>query len=68
MGREHGVYWPIPVDLVTLRAQLLPFDEQLQAASDPYILVRDVFLQNREFRIYDGDPPAPDYDALLEDY
>jgi hypothetical protein len=29
--------------------------------------VRDVYLQNREFRIYDGEPPAPDYDALLEE-
>jgi phospholipid-binding lipoprotein MlaA len=56
------------IDLVTLRAQLLPFDQQLESATDPYILVRDVYLQNREFKIFDGDPPAPDYDALLEEY
>ena len=31
-------------------------------------MIRDVWLQNREFRIHDGDPPAPDYDALLEEY
>jgi hypothetical protein len=23
--------------------------------------------QRREFEIYNGNPPAPDYDALLED-
>ena len=51
-----------------LRAELLPYQEELDSAPDPYIMVRDVWLQNREFRIYDGEPPAPDYDALLEDY
>jgi phospholipid-binding lipoprotein MlaA len=66
--REHDNYVPLVVDLVTLRAELLPYQEQLDAAPDPYIMVRDVWLQNREFRIYDGEPPAPDYDALLEDY
>jgi len=32
------------------------------------VLIRDVYLQNREYSIYDGEPPAPDYDALLEEY
>lgn len=68
MVREHNAYYLVAIDLVTLRAELLPFDAQLQAANDPYVLVRDVYLQNREFKIYDGEPPAPDYDALLEDY
>ena len=67
MVREHNAYYLIAIDLFTLRAELLPFDTDIQAASDPYILIRDVYLQNREYRIYDGNPPAPDYDALLED-
>lgn len=66
--REHDNYVPLVVDLVTLRAELLPYQEDLDSAPDPYIMVRDVWLQNREFRIYDGEPPAPDYDSLLEDY
>ena len=66
VAREHDNYSLVFIDLITLRAELLPFDEQIQAAPDPYVMVRDVYLQNREFRIYDGDPPAPDYDALLE--
>jgi phospholipid-binding lipoprotein MlaA len=65
--REHDNYVPLVIDLITLRAELLPFQKEVDAATDPYVLVRDVYLQNREFRIYDGNPPAPDYDALLEE-
>jgi phospholipid-binding lipoprotein MlaA len=64
--REYDDYSLLVIDLVTLRAELLPFQQQIDDANDPYTLVRDVYLQNREFEIYDGDPPAPDYDALLE--
>jgi phospholipid-binding lipoprotein MlaA len=64
--REYDDYSLLLIDLVTLRAELLPFQQQIDNANDPYVLVRDVYLQNREFKIYDGDPPAPDYDALLE--
>jgi phospholipid-binding lipoprotein MlaA len=67
-AREHNNYLPMAVDLLTLRASLLPFDKDIEAANDPYILIRDAWLQRREFLIYDGDPPAPDYEALLEDY
>jgi phospholipid-binding lipoprotein MlaA len=68
LAREKNSYSLIVIDLVTLRAELLPFDEQIEQAADPYILIRDVFLQNRRFKIFDGNPPAPDYDALLEDF
>jgi phospholipid-binding lipoprotein MlaA len=68
MVREHNNYIPLVVDLISLRAELLPYQEELEQAADPYVMIRDVWLQNREFRIYDGDPPAPDYDALLEEY
>jgi phospholipid-binding lipoprotein MlaA len=66
--REYNNYIPLVVDLVSLRAELLPFQAELDAANDPYVLVRDVWLQNREYKIYNGDPPQPDYDALLEEY
>lgn len=68
VAREYNNYIPLVVDLISLRAELLPFQAELDAASDPYVLVRDVWLQNREYRIYDGDPPELDYDALLEEY
>lgn len=66
--REHNNYWPLVADLISLRAELLPLQADIDAAADPYVLVRDVYLQNREFNIYDGDPPAPDYDSMLEEY
>lgn len=68
VAREDNNYVPMVLDLITLRAELLPFQKDLDAATDPYVLVRDAWLQNREYKIHDGDPPAPDYDALLEDY
>jgi phospholipid-binding lipoprotein MlaA len=68
VAREYNNYIPMVVDLISLRAELMPLQAEVDAASDPYVLVRDVWLQNREFRIYDGDPPEPDYDALLEEY
>ncbi len=68
VAREYNNYIPMVVDLISLRAELLPFQAELDAANDPYVLIRDAYLQNREFNIYDGNPPAPDYDALLEEY
>jgi len=67
-ARVEGNYVPMVVDLVTLRASLLPLDEDLRNANDPYVLIRDAYLQRMEFLIFDGDPPVPDYEALLEDY
>ncbi|HET6565050.1 MAG TPA: VacJ family lipoprotein [Xanthomonadales bacterium] len=65
--REENLYWPLVLDLVSVRAELLPFQPDIDNASDPYAFVRDVYLQNREFNIYDGEPPEPDYDALLDE-
>lgn len=65
--REHDLYWPLALDLVTVRAELLPFQSDIDSASDPYKFVRDVYLQRRNFDIYDGNPPETDYDALLEE-
>ena len=68
MARVHHEYRPLILDIITLRASLLPFDKDMKAAHDPYALMRDAYLQNREYLIYDGEPPTPDYDALLEEY
>ena len=50
------------------RARFLDQDSELEQAYDPYVLMRDVWLQNRQYQIYDGDPPMTDYDLYLEDY
>ena len=58
--------------LINLRANLLTLDELLKDSTDPYVTVRESYLQNREFEIYDGDPPTDDdefFDEFLdEDY
>jgi phospholipid-binding lipoprotein MlaA len=52
---------------IDTRARYLDQDAELNDAYDPYVLMRDVWKQNREYQIYDGDPPMLDYDLYLED-
>jgi phospholipid-binding lipoprotein MlaA len=57
--------------LIDLRSRLLSLEEMLADSQDPYVTMRESYLQNREFQIYDGDPPLEDdddlYDEFLED-
>lgn len=52
---------------IDTRARYLDQDSELKSAYDPYVLMRDVWWQNRQYQIYDGDPPMRDYDLYLED-
>ena len=52
---------------IDTRARFLIQDDELQQAYDPYVLIRDVWMQNRQYQIYDGDPPLTDYDLYLEE-
>lgn len=52
---------------IDTRARYLDQDAELNNAFDPYVLMRDVWWQNRQYQIYDGDPPMMDYDLYLED-
>lgn len=69
-----GLYVPYFVDL---RASLLPLDETLKNAFDPYALVRDAYLARRAYLVSDGkttdeplvdpgedDSPAPGGSAI----
>lgn len=55
--------------LVDKRARLLSAETLLDDSNDPYIALRESYRQNREFKIYDGEPPADDemYDEELYD-
>lgn len=55
---------------VNLRANLLDLDKYLEDSKDPYVTMRESYLQNRRFEIYDGDPPVDDdfYDDFEEDF
>ena len=53
--------------IATERAKFLEQDQVIRESYDPYVMVRDAWLQNREYKIYDGDPPLADYESYLED-
>lgn len=57
------------VRAIDARMQLFELDELIEDAYDPYIRVREAYLQNRRFRIYDGDPPEDEdfYDDFLDE-
>lgn len=46
--------------LIDTRSRLLTTEEILNKSQDPYIAFREAYLQNRQFNIYDGDPPIAD--------
>lgn len=72
---ENTIYWgAIVLRFIDTRADLLSASRVLeQAAIDPYIFMRDAYLQHRRNLVYDGNPPLdetmqfdPDADADLE--
>ena len=47
--------------LVDARYSLLGVDQEVRKAFDPYIFVRDSYLQNRRYKIYDGHVPEEEF-------
>ncbi len=66
LARQEDEYRPLIFDVVHTRAGLLSQEQALEEAFDPYIFLRDAWLQSREYDIYDGDPPLPDYEDFLD--
>jgi phospholipid-binding lipoprotein MlaA len=66
--KENRVYWGlIALDAVDTRADLLTAGKILEeAAVDPYIFIRDAYLQRRRDQIFDGRPP-PDPEDIWSD-
>jgi phospholipid-binding lipoprotein MlaA len=60
-GADLGVR---ALDLLNARVELLSVDSTLRSTFDPYVFVRDAWAQQREFEIFDGDPPV----EALEDF
>jgi phospholipid-binding lipoprotein MlaA len=56
---------------IDLRHRVLSLEDLMQESKDPYVTLRESYLQNRRFEIYDGNPPVEDedefYDEFLED-
>jgi len=56
-------YGVIGLYAVNTRAKLLRTTRLLeQGALDPYLFMRESYLQMRENQVYDGNPPAPEFD------
>jgi len=55
------------LDLVHTRSELLSLDPTLQSTFDPYAFMRDAFIQQREYVIFDGNPPPEQLEDFEED-
>jgi len=55
------------LQLVDIRAQLLPLDNLREGAEDEYALVRDSWMQRRDYQIF-GDRMEKNGDTQLPDY
>jgi phospholipid-binding lipoprotein MlaA len=53
------------IGVVHSRSELLPLDETLQRTYDPYVFIRDAWVQQREFNIYDGNPPPETLEDVM---
>lgn len=53
--------------IIDLRARLLAADGLIEESEDPYVALREAYLQNREYKIYDGDPPVSQEEEDLFD-
>lgn len=55
--------------LIDLRARILAAEKFLDDSKDRYITVRESYLQNREYEIFDGEPPEDDefFDEFFDD-
>jgi phospholipid-binding lipoprotein MlaA len=58
------------VRTVNVRAQLFSAEALIADSFDRYLSIRESYLQNRRFQIYDGDPPEDEdfYDDFEEDF
>ena len=55
--------------VINARARLLTAEKLLEDSKDPYVTIRESFLQNRLYQIHDGDPPVDDdfYDDFFDE-
>ncbi len=64
---NQGAVGLLALNIVHMRAGLLPLDRELAEAYDEYALVRDGWMQRRNHFIHGEQAQTPDYDAWLED-
>jgi phospholipid-binding lipoprotein MlaA len=57
------------VRAIDIREKLFTAESLLEGSQDRYLSIREAYLQNRRYLIFDGDPPIDEdfYEELLED-
>lgn len=55
------------LELLDTRAELMKFEDLLKDATDEYAFVRDAYLQNRRYKVLDGDIPFEEEECEEED-
>jgi len=55
------------LELIDKRSALLEYDDLLKDAIDEYAFIRDTYLQNRKYKVLDGDIPFEDEECEEED-
>ncbi len=63
------ILYPVSaLNAINTRANLLEASNlRDEAAVDPYAFTREAYLQQREYKIYDGNPPVTGYDDIFSD-
>jgi len=64
---EETTYGLIGLNVIQVRHALLPLDEDIRSAYDPYTFMRDGWLQRRGNAISNGQGSLPDYDSFIDD-
>ncbi|WP_376696716.1 MlaA family lipoprotein [Wenzhouxiangella sp. EGI_FJ10305] len=57
----------IGLQIIQGRHAMLPLDEDMQSAYDPYSFMRDGWLQRRNHAITNGEDELPDYESFIDD-
>ena len=67
---DESTKWIIyGIRTIDLREALFAAEALTKDSYDRYLTIREAFLQNHQYRIYDGDPPEDEdfYDDFLEE-
>jgi phospholipid-binding lipoprotein MlaA len=64
IGEQHWDYalGANVVQVIDGRASLLGADAMLEQQLDKYVFVRSIYLQDRQGKVHDGNPPKEDFD------
>lgn len=61
-------YGLIALRVIEARRQLLSADSAVDQAPDPYVFVREAYMQNRRYKVHDGKPPLEDLDDFEAEF